>query len=280
MQTYPSAAQGAMDGVTTTVIGIRPDVVFHLFGVLPVTNTLLSTWVTMVVLIAVVGLATRRLAMAPSGLQNAWEAFCETWITIADRSIGPRARIYVPLLGGSFLFILIANWLGTLPLKHLKIIAPDGREVPFLRPATSDINLTIAMAMFVIVVVESAEIRAVGLRAYLQSMVLPNPLRMLELVARPLSLAVRLFGNIFAGDVLVSVMIGIAPVVLFLVLGLELFVGLVQAVIFSALLVVFLAIAVAHEPLPGQTQDNDPVGGSGPDAAHPKAPDTPAPSGR
>ncbi|MCC6178330.1 MAG: F0F1 ATP synthase subunit A [Chloroflexi bacterium] len=247
METYPSAAQGAMDGIATAAVRIPPDVVFHLFGVLPVTNTMFSTWTTMALLIAVVGLATRRLSMTPSTLQNAWEMFCETWIAIVDRTIGPRARRYVPLLGGSFLFILVANWLGTLPLKHLKIMAPDGREAPLFRPATSDINLTIAMAIFVIMLVEAAEIRAVGLRGYLRSLAIPNPFRLLELVARPLSLALRLFGNIFAGDVLVGMILGVAPVVLFLVLGLELFVGLVQAVIFSALLLVFLSVAVAHE---------------------------------
>lgn len=248
METYPSAAQGATDGIATAAVRIPPDVVFHLFGVLPVTNTLLSTWVAIALLVLFAGLATRRLATAPSGMQNAWEMLCETWISIVDRTIGRRARRYVPLLGGSFLFVLVANWLGTLPLKHLTIVAPDGREVPLFRPASSDINLTVAMAVLVIVLVEVAEIRAVGLRAYVRSLALPNPFRLLELVTRPLSLALRLFGNIFAGDILVSMMLGVAPVVLFLVLGLELFVGLVQAVIFSALLLVFLAVAVAHEP--------------------------------
>ena len=246
METVPATAP--LENLPEAAIRIPPDVVFHLFGVLPVTNTLLSTWLVMALLILVAAWTTRRLADVPTGIQNAWEALCETWITIIDRTIGPRGRRYIPLLAGSFLFILTANWLGTLPLKHLKIEAPDGREVALFRPATSDLNLTFAMAILVIVLVEVTETRAVGLRPYLRALVLPNPFRLLELVARPLSLALRLFGNIFAGDVLVGMFLTVAPIVLFLVLGLELFVGLVQAVIFAALMLVFLSVAVAHEP--------------------------------
>jgi F-type H+-transporting ATPase subunit a len=248
MDAVPASAPGALESLPDVVIRIPSDVVFVLFGLLPVTNTLLSSWLAMALLILVAALTTRRLRDAPAGLQNAWEALCEAWIAIVDRSIGPRGRRYIPLLGASFLFVLTANWLGTLPLKHLKIEAPDGREVALFRPATSDLNLTLAMAIFVIALVEVTEIRAVGLRPYLRALVLPNPFRLLELVARPLSLALRLFGNIFAGDVLVGMFLAIAPVILFLVLGLELFVGLVQAVIFAALMLVFLSVAITHEP--------------------------------
>lgn len=242
-----------LDGLASGGIRIPPDVVFHLFGVLPVTNTLLSTWLTMALLILFASLTTRRLAAVPRGVQNAWELFCEAWIAIVDRAIGRRGRRYVPLLGASFLFVLLANWVGTLPLKHLKIVGPDGQLVPLFRPATSDLNLTIAMACIVILLVELTEIRAVGLRPYLRSLVLPNPLRALELMARPLSLALRLFGNIFAGDVLVGMMLVVAPAVLFVVLGLELFIGLIQAAIFAILTLVFLSVALAHEPRDADT---------------------------
>ncbi len=76
---------------------------------------------------------------------------------------------------------------------------------------------------------------------------LPNPLRWMEILTRPLSLAFRLFGNIFAGEVLVATMIAVAPFALFVFLGLEIFVGLIQALIFSMLTLVYLTIATAHE---------------------------------
>lgn len=270
MDTAPATIPAAADGATGAATRIPADVVFYLFGTLPVTNTLLSTWLAMLILIVLAALAARRPAALPSGLQNAWEAFCEAWIKVVDRTIGRHGRRYVPLLGASSLFILAANWLGTLPLKHIEIQGPDGRIVPLFRPATSDVNLTIAVAIAVILFVEVTEIRAVGLRAYLRSLVLPTPFRVLELVARPLSLALRLFGNIFAGDVLVTMFLAVAPVVLFAVLGFELFVGLVQAVIFSALLLVFLSVAVAHEPTgdraapDGGRPGHDPLVGAGP----------------
>lgn len=235
------------DSLFPGAVRLQPDVVFYLFDVAPVTNTLLSAWLVSALLILLALLLTWRLDRQPRGSQNAWETFCETWIRIVDKTIGPRGRWYVPLLGISFLYILIANWLGTLPLKHIKIAGPDGQDVALFRPATGDLNLTLAMAFVVILLVESVEIRAVGLRPYLRSLVLPNPFRALELLTRPLSLALRLFGNIFAGEVLVGMILLIAPAVLFAVLGLELFVGLVQAVIFAALTLVFLSVAVAHE---------------------------------
>ena len=241
----PDVAQA--DSVFSAAVRMQPDVVFVLFGVLPVTNTLLSAWLVTAMLILLALVLTRRLERQTRGAQNAWETFCEAWVRIVDKTIGPRGRRYVPLLGISFLYILFANWLGTLPLKHIKIAGPDGQDVALFRPATGDLNLTLAMAFVVILLVESVEIRAVGLRQYLRSLVLPNPFRALELITRPLSLALRLFGNIFAGEVLVGMILLIAPAVLFAVLGLELFVGLVQAVIFAALTLVFLSVAVAHE---------------------------------
>jgi F-type H+-transporting ATPase subunit a len=82
---------------------------------------------------------------------------------------------------------------------------------------------------------------------YLKGLVIPNPLRWLETLTRPLSLAFRLFGSVFAGHVLVSTILAIAPLVLFPFLILELFMGFIQAVIFAVLALVFLTIATAHE---------------------------------
>ena len=97
----------------------------------------------------------------------------------------------------------------------------------------------------VIVLVEVLEVRALGGLHYLKSLVLPNPLRWLEMLVRPLSLAFRLFGSVFAGHVLVSTILTVAPLVLFPFLVLELFMGFIQAVIFAMLSLVFLTMATA-----------------------------------
>src|SRR5204862_2724721 len=99
-------------------------------------------------------------------------------------------------------------------------------------------------AIFVFVLVQFYALRTLGLLGYLKEFLIPNPLHLLTELARPVSLSLRLFGNIFAGGVLVHTMLGIAPFVTFVFLGLELFVGAVQALIFTMLTLVFLSIAV------------------------------------
>ena len=153
----------------------------------------------------------------------------------------------MPLVATAFLFILFSNWFGTLPIGYLFVRNPLGEEVPLFRSANSDLNVTAAMAITMIVLAEFFELRSLGLLGYLKGLLIPNPMRWLEIFTRPLSLAFRLFGNIFAGEVLLATMLGVAPVVLFIFIGIELFVGIIQALIFSMLSLVFLSIATVHE---------------------------------
>ena len=87
-------------------------------------------------------------------------------------------------------------------------------------------------------------------------MALPNPLRWLEIFTRPLSLAFRLFGNIFASEVLLATMLSVAPFILFVFIAIELFVGIIQALIFAMLSLVFLSIATVHEDAHGHDADH------------------------
>ena len=103
------------------------------------------------------------------------------------------------------------------------------------------------MAIMMIVIAEFYELKSLGLLGYLKGLFLPNPLRWLEIFTRPLSLSFRLFGNIFAGEVLLATMLTVAPYVMFVFIGMELFVGVIQALIFSMLSLVFLSIATVHE---------------------------------
>src|SRR5207248_9225491 len=101
--------------------------------------------------------------------------------------------------------------------------------------------------IMMILIAEFFELKTLGLLGYLKGLLIPNPMRWLEIVTRPLSLSFRLFGNIFAGEVLLATMLSVAPYVLFAFIALELFVGLIQALIFSMLSLVFLSIATVHE---------------------------------
>jgi F-type H+-transporting ATPase subunit a len=229
---------------------LSTEVVFELLGRLPVTNTMLTATCVTVLLIVMAVLYRITLNVRPSRAQHAAELLLESWLRIAETAGGRRARRFVPLVGTAFIFILFANWFGALPLKHISVVNPAGRSVELFRAATSDLNLTAAVALIVVLVVESLEVRALGPLRYFRSLVVPNPMRWLEMLVRPLSLAFRLFGSVFAGHVLVGTMLSIAPLVIFPFLVLELFMGLIQAVIFSTLTLVFLTIATAHEDTP------------------------------
>jgi len=127
-------------------------------------------------------------------------------------------------------------------------LLPGYGDTPWLRSANSDLNITAAMALVVFVLAQGWAIKSAGPFGYLKEFVYPNPLHLLSELSRPLSLALRLFGNIFAGEVLLVVMAGLIPFAIPVVFfGLEVFVGIVQALIFSMLTLVFLTIATAHQ---------------------------------
>lgn len=223
------------------------EVLFHI-GPLPVTNTIFTAWAVIAILVLFVYFSTRRMRMIPSGAQNFWELIVELWVGVSEQTMGRRrARRFMPLVATAFLFILFSNWFGTLPIGYLTIRTGEGDTVPIFRSADSDLNVTAAMAILMIAIAEFFELRTLGLLGYIKGLLIPNPMRWLEIFTRPLSLSFRLFGNIFAGEVLLATMLTVAPFVLFIFIGLELFVGLIQALIFSMLSLVFLSIATVHE---------------------------------
>jgi F-type H+-transporting ATPase subunit a len=216
---------------------------FHL-GPIPISETVFSAWVSMAVLVIVSLLVTRNLKMLPSGLQNVAETIVEAWLGLIEQAAGKQGRRFLPVVLTAFLFILFSNWLGTLPLYG---------NVRGFRSAMSDLNLTVAMAIIVFLMAQVYSVVTHGIGGYLKHLFIPNPLEILTELSRPLSLSLRLFGNIFAGGVLVHTMLGLAPFVAFAFLGLELFVGVIQALIFAMLTLVFLSIAATkHEEAHGE----------------------------
>jgi F-type H+-transporting ATPase subunit a len=249
------AAQRAAEGASSNTPQPPPELLFHLFGLpwLPVTNSIFTAWVVIAILVLFAYFSTRNMRLLPSGAQNMWELIIELWVGITNQTMGPRrGRRFMPLIATAFLFILFSNWFGTLPIGYLTVRNSDGEMVPLLRSSDSDLNVTAAMAIIMIGLAEFFELRSLGLLGYLKGLILPNPLRWIEIFTRPLSLSFRLFGNIFAGEVLLATMLTVAPFVMFIFLGLELFVGLIQSLIFSMLSLVFLSIATLHEEAHGE----------------------------
>jgi F-type H+-transporting ATPase subunit a len=247
------------------------ELLFYLFGnhSIPVTNSILTAWVVIALLVLFVFLSTRNMKTVPSGLQNFWELIVELWVGISEQTMGRRrGRRFMPLIATAFLFILFSNWFGTLPIGYVFVRNAEGHDVPLFRSSDSDLNITAAMAIMMIAIAEFFELKSLGLFGYLKGLFLPNPLRWLEIFTRPLSLSFRLFGNIFAGEVLLLTMLGVAPFILFVFIALELFVGLIQALIFSMLSLVFLSIATVHEETHGHDADHDSLEGEMAAASH------------
>ena len=239
MQFHAPGAEAMALAAEEEAHGISPvtHTFFHL-GPLPISETVFSAWVSIAVLVILSLLITRNMKAIPSGLQNVGEMIVEAWLGILEQTAGKPGRRFLPIVATAFLFILCSNLLGTTPFYG---------NVTGFRSAMSDLNLTAAMAVVVFLVAQVFAIRSNGIGGYLKHLVIPNPLEILTELSRPLSLSLRLFGNIFAGGVLVHTMLGLAPFVTFAFLGLEIFVGVIQALIFSMLTLVFLSIAIAHE---------------------------------
>lgn len=226
-----------------------------------VTNTLMSSWVVMGLLIAVAFLVHRRLAPVPGGVQNVFEFFVEQWVALMQSVLGSRraAEKYFPIVGTVFIFILASNWLGIMPgigsIGFFETIDHHKRFVPLFRSAASDLNVTLALATITVFIIHVLAVGAIGLRGHVSRFFsFTNPINffvgILELIsefAKIVSFSFRLFGNIFAGEVLLVVTGFLLPFggpLPFLML--EIFVGFVQALVFAMLTTVFISIATSH----------------------------------
>ncbi len=227
-------------------------------------------WIISVLMIVVASsLLTRKRDMIPGRGQNAIEALYDGLQGFAMSLGGPAAKKYVPLFVTLFIYILVSNWSGLLPFV--------GRIEPFRAP-TSDVNITIGLALVSFAIFHIEGVRALGFGGYL-SQVLPDrrvPQRhrrrasspcssglielMLEFV-KPLTLSMRLFGNIYGGEVALGVILALTvafiPVALY---GLELMLNLVQALIFSVLTLMFILAAIEGHHGEDEHHKDEPVG--------------------
>jgi F-type H+-transporting ATPase subunit a len=188
-------------------------------------------------------LRSRVTSGVPSRLQLIWENIVEQVRSQVADQIGPTAPFVVPLAIALFMFILIANWIELIPTNE-KIPSP-----------TADVNLTFALALVVIVWMHITSVRRKGAKGYFKHFAQPNalliPINVIEEIAKPVTLALRLFGNIFSGSIMI-ILIGIFPT--FLVPWpnaawklFDMFIGVIQAFIFALLTILYFASAVETE---------------------------------
>lgn len=219
-------------------------------GPLPITNAMIGTWVVIVLLFIVSILATCSLTLIPGKLQNFVELILETIYTLTENLAHQRTYFIFPLITTFFLFIIVSNWFGLLPgIGTIGFFGTSG-FLPILRAPNSDLNTTLALALVSAITTHAFSIKVLGVFAYIKKFISINPIvlfvGLLELVSevtKILSLSLRLFGNIFAGE---SLLTTVSAMGAFLVpvpfMALEVLVGFVQAIVFMMLTLVFMVI--------------------------------------
>ena len=227
---------------------VLPPEILGYFKNLPITNTLLVSWISMAVLITVSVLATRKVQLIPSsGLQNLFEMIVDFgYTTVSDLAGSKKGKVFFPIVMTFFLYILFSNWLGLLP--GFATITFEGE--PLLRSVNSDLNMTLALALTSAFLTHAFALHYLGIIEYLKKWFTLNPIFLfvgiLEIVSeftKIISLSFRLFGNIFAGEVVLST---VSSIFAFLIplpfYFLEIIVGFVQAAVFMMLTLVFMVL--------------------------------------
>ncbi|MDR2942439.1 MAG: F0F1 ATP synthase subunit A [Treponema sp.] len=236
---------------------IRTIFTLTLFDIkIPITETVIISWAVMLILIIASLVLTRKLKEIPSGTQAVLEAGVEFLNNFAKNQFGPFAKYLGPYIGSLFLFLLFSNILPAVSPLGIKIF---GREFipPFeIHPPTRDINVTSALAVISILLVLFCGFFARGARGWFKNLLNPVPLMLpfniMEYGTRMISLALRLFGNILGGYVLMNMIEGLLPVALPVVLSLyfDFFDGMIQAAIFVFLTSLYIGEAVkVHEDI-------------------------------
>lgn len=216
-----------------------------------ITSTIIASWIVIASLLILAYLLTRRLTTVPGRGQNAFEYVYEAFAGFAEGLGGPRARRYTSLFAAFFLFIMFANWTDLLLF---------GDKVNVVRTPTSDINITIGMALVVFVVTHAEGFRELGVGGYLGKFINLSGFRrglangfidlyvgLIEFLLeffKPVTLAFRLFGNLYGGGIMLGVftalIIAFVPIPF---IALEGFIGFIQALIFASLTLMYVLTA-------------------------------------
>lgn len=277
------------------IIQLKPEPVAQI-GRFTITNTLISSWLAMLLLIILAVLGSRNLQDKPKAwsLQNILESAFEALYNFMQNFAGERTRSFFPIVGTLFLFILVMNWIGLLPgFGSIGLWEEqEGQRlfVPLLRGATTDLNTTVALAICAVLSLQVYGLRTLGARAYLGRFVAIGKfvafgrallkegqvrvnllfqgvlelfigvLDIFEEITKIISFSFRLFGNMFGGEVLLAVMAFLAPYVVSIpFMALEIFGGFIQALIFAILSTAFLSRATSSHQAEETTGDETPA---------------------
>jgi len=274
--------------------GESPDP-FYRLGPIYITNTLIASWISIIVLTGLCYFATRKMKLVPRGLQNFLEAAVEMLLDFIEGVAGKEnGRRFFPVIATIFLFVLMNAWMGLLPIFNVIGTGHTGTsetlfwgdysgfivDTALLRPANTDINIPLMLALVSFIFVEYCGITSIGFRHYVSRFfrygqllrglgqlirgriksaagvffygaidVFVGALELISEFVRIISFTFRLFGNMTAGEILLLMMAFLIPVVVAVPFyGLEIILGFVQALIFAGLTLIFATVAVTpHE---------------------------------
>ncbi len=239
-------------------IALKAETIGHLFGV-PITNTLITSIIAALTLLLIALFVRARISLIPGKIQIFFEILIGGILSYMEEVLEDArlARRFFPLIATIFLFIAIANILEFVPgVGSIGFFGGEGEHTtftPLFRSVNTDLNMTLALSLISFFVIEFAGVAALGFLKYGGKFVtFRSPLaffmgliELLSEVARLISFSFRLFGNIFAGEVLITVAAFFVPLFLPVPLMLfEMFIGLIQAAIFALLTLFFIKIAM------------------------------------
>lgn len=240
-------------------ISIKAEAVTHLFGI-PITNSMIAS--------AIVFLLTVFIALyfnyqsnlkRRSNFYYLIKFIIKNIYDLFHSVLGENTKVFFPLLFSFFFYILLQNWFGLLPgvgSVLIKVVEEHGEAfVPLLRGNNADLNTTLALAIISVLSIQFFSIKFLGIKKYLHKFFnfsdpisfFVGALDILSEFSKILSFAFRLFGNIFAGEVLLTIVAFLVPVLAsFPFIALEIFVGFIQALVFSMLTAVFINGAIVE----------------------------------
>ncbi len=244
-------------GISDLEVHLSPKTIFHIAPGIPVTDTIITMWVVMAIMIGLALFARITMKYLPKGFQNFVEWALGGFLKFTEEVGGKEARKHFPIFVTFFITILFSNWFGI----AMGLIS---EQLGFLRAPTSDVNTTAGLAIVAFFYFEYQGMKAHGFFGHLSHFVnlkalfTGGPMGVLDFfvgllhivseLVRPTALALRLFGNIFGGEVALTVaFLLIAPAFPLPFMILEFIVGLVQAFVFAVLFLAFTALNTAHE---------------------------------
>lgn len=260
-------------------ISLPAETIAHVGG-FAITNSLLNSWLVVLMILIICVVLNRKIKQVPGKLQSVFEMVVEGFLGIFDSVTSSRKKSlqFFPFIFAFFVFILLNNWLGLFPGVGSigQVVESHGEEVfvPYFRGGMADLNTTLALAIIGVVASHIFGVLAIGswnyfnkffnIKALLEipgkimkepTIVIVNPIKMfvglIEVVgefAKVASLSFRLFGNVFAGEVLLMSMSAILAFGLPIpFMFLEIIVGVIQALIFAMLILAYLTMSTSAE---------------------------------